>query len=201
MAIAFICLTASGLYLVNKNPNAVRNYLEGKLIYVDSLPRQPADAMYVLGGSQSSLAQKFEKAAALYHEGLSEKVLILSRPGITEYSPTLDRNLTNDEWALLDLQKSGIPENHSEFIEMEKSFFGTFSEAKGIAAIASQRGYKNIILITSSYHTQRVALSFQHFLKNHDVSIYLQGSDEKVSLTELLLEFLKLTFYRYFLAT
>src|SRR5579862_8558340 len=59
--------------------------------------REPHAAIYVLGGGQKDLLSRFTTAADLYHQGMASKVLILSRPGLPEYSPVLGRNLTNDE--------------------------------------------------------------------------------------------------------
>jgi hypothetical protein len=36
------------------------------------------------------------------------KILIMTEPGITEYSPDLDRNLTNDEWVVMKLISIGV---------------------------------------------------------------------------------------------
>ena len=42
--------------------------------------------LYVLGGNQRSLRQRYQKASELYHLGLSKNIIILSRPGITEFT-------------------------------------------------------------------------------------------------------------------
>jgi hypothetical protein len=83
--------------------------LKTDLIRIDPLPASgPIDAMYVLGGTQRSLELKFDTASILYHNGISKKILILSRLGKTEYSRLLKRNLTNDEWDFLKLEQRKI---------------------------------------------------------------------------------------------
>lgn len=95
-------------------------------------PAASADAIYVLGGGQSSLEKRFSIAASLYKDQIARRVLILNRPGITEYSDVLGRNLTNDEWAYGKLSELGIRRSDIETVPVEKSFFGTLSEAAAL---------------------------------------------------------------------
>lgn len=102
-----ICLTTFAItfftiWLQTESSRGFRRYLKqwlrNELISIDRLsPPKIIDAIYILGGSQRSLEYKFETAADLYNSGVRKKVLILHHPGITEYSPSLRRNLTNDD--------------------------------------------------------------------------------------------------------
>jgi len=178
----------------------IKHLLKNELISLDSISSATnVDAIYIMGGSQSSLEFKFKAAAELYHKGISKKIMILSRPGITEYSSLLGRNLTNDEWAIWKLEELGIPKNSVEPISMPKGVFGTLTEAKGISRLIKKKGYKSVILISSPHHTHRVRISFRNFLKDYNVSLYVKGSDKRGSLTELIIEFTKLKIYKYFL--
>ena len=80
---------------------------------------------------------------------ICNKILILSRTGRTEYSSKLGRNLTNDEWAVLNLEKLGISNNIVEPIDIEKGFFGTLAEAKSISKLSVKRKYKSLVLVMS----------------------------------------------------
>lgn len=171
-----------------------------KLVYSNPPPiGAKVDVIYVLGGSQRSLKFKYKTAAKLFKKGISNRIWILGRPGITEYSQVLGRNFTNDEWSFLQLKKFGVPEENVEAIKIKEGLFGTFSEAKGISAILANRQYKNIALITSSEHTYRTKLSFDNFLKNQNDTIYVQSSDEKKMLRTLIVEYIKLKIYQLFL--
>jgi hypothetical protein len=64
--------------------------------------------LYVLGAAQGRLGHHLELASHLYLRGLARTIYILDRPGITEYSPALNRNLTNNEWAVAKLEKLGV---------------------------------------------------------------------------------------------
>ncbi len=176
--------------------------IKGELVSIDPLPRSTVvDAIYVLGGSQPSLELKFKVAATLYHTGICNKILILSRPGITEYSNLLGRNLSNDEWAIMKLKNLGIPDKIIEPVSIESGFFGTLTEAKYISRLINERGYKSIILISCPCHANRVKISFRNFLKNSNVRFYVQGSSEVNTFKQLIIELFKLKIYDYFLVS
>jgi hypothetical protein len=175
----------------------IRYRLKKELIVVDPLPPSAIiDAVYILGGCQSSLEEKFKE---YYHNGICKRILILSRPGITEYSGPLGRNLTNNEWAVLKLKKLGVSEKNIEPIDIGQGFFGTLTEAKSISMLIKKRGYKSLMLITSPYHTKRVKVSFTSMLKDTGIILCVRGSEEKFSFSELVVEFIKLKIYEYFL--
>jgi hypothetical protein len=129
---------------------------------------------------------------------MQKKILILSRTGKTEYSVSLGRNLTNDEWSILKLKEFGVPKERIETIRINEGFFGTFSEAKGISSLIKNRGYKSLLLISSPDHTHRVKISFNKHLKGR-AAFYVQGSEEKQFLRDLIVEFFKLKVYQYLL--
>jgi hypothetical protein len=171
-----------------------------KIVYTNPLPYgAKADIIYVLGGPPESLELKYKTAAELFHKKVCRNIWILSRPGKTYYSDDLKRNLTNDEWSLLQLNESGVPGENVEAIQIEKGFFGTFSEAKGISALLKRRRYQDIILISSPHHTYRTGISFDKFSKNQNATIYVHASDERVGLRHLIVEFIKFKLYQYFL--
>ncbi len=138
----------------------LKHSLLGRLVVVYPLKNdgcqgktKPNTVLYVLGGTQTSLIYKFKIVADLYHRGLCKKILLLSGPGMTEYDPLLGRNLTNNEWAVKQLAGRGIKKEDIELLSLEKGFFGTLTEAKGISDIAAKRRYERVILVTSPHHT------------------------------------------------
>jgi uncharacterized SAM-binding protein YcdF (DUF218 family) len=203
--VAFVLLiTTYALCAIIGSSNTLSSNLEDlinkELIQVDPQPpSNMVDAIYVLGGTQSSLEFKFNTAAILYSDGICKKILILSRPGKTGYSSLLKRNLTNDEWAILKLQQLKIPKKDVELIYLGKGAFGTLAEAKAVSTIVKEKGYKGVILICSPYHSHRVRISFKKFLNSDNASLNIQGSGESVSLRELLIEFMKLKIYQHVL--
>ena len=98
---AFFVFTLSFIWLNSENSSTFRTDIKhlilNELIYVNPPPsRAKLDAIYILGGSQRSLEFKYKTAAQLFHKGMCKRIWILSRPGKTEYSTALVRNLTNN---------------------------------------------------------------------------------------------------------
>jgi hypothetical protein len=142
----------------------------------------------------------------LRHLILSELIDINPLPSgtkvdvITEYSVSLGRNLTNNEWSNLKLKEFGVPTECIEPIKAKEGFFGTFSEAKGISGLMESRGYRSVLLISSPWHTHRLKISFEKFLRNQHITMYVQKSGERDALLrDLLVEYIKLKVYQYLL--
>lgn len=180
-------------------PREMRRLLTSHLTHADRLPDERTfDAVYILGGGQQSLEDKYRMLAALYGENRCEHIMILSRRGTTEYSPDLGRNLTHDEWSLMRLAKLGVPRQAVQPVEVERGIFGTLSEARRIAEKAQQERWKNILLITSPHHTRRTRASFSCLL-NGSANIWVIASRHEAGLPELVSEFLKMKIYQFWL--
>ena len=151
--------------------------------------------LYVLGGNQRTLRQRYKKASELYHLGLSKNIIILSRPGITEFNPDLGRNLTNDEWSIRELRCLNVQKKDIELVSVNKEHFGTLREAMRVMDIIQERGGGRIILVTSSYHTRRAFLSFSAFQKNIPIEIYVYGTVDAQKTMAILSETVKLFLY------
>jgi hypothetical protein len=127
------------------------------LVFKHHLPRDNGGRLsdgspvtYILGGTQDSLSYKWKTIGRLYTEGAVRKILILHRPGITEYSPALGRNLTNDEWVTGMLKDEGVAVEILEFVPVPAALFGTFAEARVISALARSRRVKRLVLVSSA---------------------------------------------------
>jgi uncharacterized SAM-binding protein YcdF (DUF218 family) len=160
---------------------------------------KPGTVLYVLGGTQTSLMYKFKLAADLYHRGVGEKIILMSEPGITEYDPLLDRNLSNDEWAIRWLVDLKVPQKNIEIVVMKRGFFGTLSEAKGMRALAYERNYTHIILVTSSFHTRRTMTTFSRVFNDRGLTLSVYGVAEPIGLRGELYEYMKLLLYERFI--
>ena len=160
-------------------------------------PHVEPSVVYILGGTQESLKYKFTIAGRLYAERGAAKIFMLHRPGITEYSPGLGRNYTNDEWAAAQLRKEGVAAENVEFVPVSPATFDTFAEARVVSALARSRRVKRLVLISSTHHTRRVWLSFSPFNADNAFDPYTYGSEERAGISELLMEHLKLRMYRY----
>jgi uncharacterized SAM-binding protein YcdF (DUF218 family) len=76
---------------------------------------------------------------------------------------------------------------------------GTYSEAKDISEFVIRDKYNSILLISSPYHTRRLKESFQSFIKDQNVTLYILASEEKVRLRDMVSEYFKLRVYQLFL--
>lgn len=173
--------------------------LRHQLTYARPLPDSPSssnDVAYVLGGTPESLEAKFRIAASLLREGRAARVLLLSQQSLMAYSPALDRNLTVNEWAVQNLGTLGIKAAAIDFVGVEEGFFGTWSEAKALPRVVSERGYRRLILVTSAYHSRRVWESFSRSAGQSGTTLFLYHSDEPAYLRHLLPEYVKLLLYR-----
>jgi len=155
--------------------------------------------VYVFGGTQESMNYKWRIVGQLYAEGTARKILLLDRPGNTEYSPVLGRNLTNNEWSTGKLKEEGVAVENVEFISVAPAFFDTFAEAREISALVRSHRIKRLILVSSMHHTKRAWLSISHFNADNVFESYIHGSEEKAGIIELLRENLTLRIYRYFI--
>lgn len=155
--------------------------------------------IYVLGGSRRSLKNKFKTASDLYKHGVVNRILIESNRMIMEYSPAIERNLTYNEWAIERLVALGVEKEDIEPVSLEKGFFGTYQEAKGISDFVLKSGYNALVLVTSSYHTLRTWETFFKFIKDQNVNLYIYGANGDPTMYMLLQEYLKLNVYRVLL--
>jgi hypothetical protein len=172
------------------------------LTYEKHLPESvSADrgVVYVLGGTPDSLERKFETAARLVRERKAERILVLSREGLMAFSPARNRNLTANEWAVDKLAAVGISVDKIEFVALEEGFFGTWSEARGLARLSAKGGFQHLVLVTSRYHSRRVWESFSRTVEEPDTRLFLYHSNEAASLGMLLPEYVKSFFYRMLL--
>jgi len=153
--------------------------------------------LYVLGGSRRSLEYKFNKAAELYRQNRCATIVLYSEPGITDYDPALKRNLTNDEWAVRSFVERGVPATAVEPTVKGGWYLGTYVEAKKVSTIARNRGYRHLIVVTSSYHAGRTLMTFAKIMEAQGITISIASADEPVALHGLAYEYLKLMIYKY----
>jgi uncharacterized SAM-binding protein YcdF (DUF218 family) len=178
----------------------IKEFILKELVHSHPLPPgQVADAAYVLGGTQESLESKYLTVAQLYNKGAIERIWLLSRPGITEHDSGIGRNISNDEWSILELEKLGVPADKIEIIKINDGFFGTLREAEHIAKVVRLRKIKTLLLISQPYHSQRVYISFRKFLPEEGSNYYIQSPNENQRFIEMAIEFFKLKVYTHLL--
>lgn len=203
LSVLVLCTSAGLFWTVAPGHKELKIYIASQLTQVtfdsehdEKEPISSDAVIYVLGGTQKSLEEKFKIVAKLCNKNPCRKILLFSAPGITVYDPSLGRNLTNDEWAIKHLIGLGAKRERLEQLSFKKGLFGTLTEAEGLADIATQRNYKRIILVTSQYHTKRTWITFSRIFENRNIALSIYAANDPVRLRSLLYEYLKLVLYK-----
>lgn len=192
----FTSLVFSGTGISKNFRLAIKQAIEKRLVSMDEWPEsQTFDAMYILGGNQKAQIFKFDVASEIHNQKICRNIYFMSLDGFTEFSADLAKNLTADEWSFLKMKRRGIPSSDVMALSMERGMLGTMTEANNVAELMSQNSYTSLLLVAAPYHTQRVRLSYGHFLKNKEIKTIILGSGEPVYLRGLILEWLKLKLY------
>jgi len=184
----------------------IHPYLEKQLqLPPDFIPQDPIQLrnkphiLYIMGGDEASLLARFRRAAQMFHAGMAERIWVYIQPGITAFDQTLDRNLTNREWALRQFALLDIAEKDIVFLDVKEGFWGTLSEAESVFEQAGRQGVTHIDVVTSTYHTRRVRLTFSRFSEEFKISFTVYAADDVSYLRYLLKEYGKLLVYKYIL--
>ena len=156
-------------------------------------PPARADAIVVLGGGHPFRARH---AVALHDRGYAPLVVFSG-------STFKDVGLACSE-ALLSLEAAralGLPEDAALVVEGATS---TYQEAAALSALARERGWRALIVVTDAYHTRRAGRTFRALLPG--TTVYVSAApNPKVDLdrwwqterglTAVVNEMIKLAFY------
>jgi uncharacterized SAM-binding protein YcdF (DUF218 family) len=127
----------------------------GQALVVDD-PRERADAIVVVAGSTPS---REETAAGLYREGWAPRVLVSRQfvPGRTQRLIDMGvRRLDFQGESMAALEKYGVPRD--AIVALDQPVEITETELRAVAAVARDRGWRRLILVTSAFHARRVQL-------------------------------------------
>lgn len=116
------------------------------------------------------------KAAELYNTGKIEKIICTGAnqsPDLKAFgTDTLESDLTK-----LQIMKSQVPDSA---IELLKKGTSTQEESEAILAFCLNNNIKEIVLISSSFHTRRVKQVFKKKFKEANIATYIQGAPSSV---------------------
>lgn len=115
-------------------------------------PLKEADAIFVLSGS-SVYVERAQKAAELYNQGISDKILLTDDGGRGGWSVIEKRNPPFVELAKNELIRQGVPAENIEIFEGKIG--GTIDEARILQKAAGERRLRAVLLVTSAYHSRR----------------------------------------------
>jgi len=164
--VALVCGTAvflpfAGRFLVREDP----------LVH--------ADAICVLDGTR---AERWMEAVDLYKAGYAP-VIVLS-PGRTEDAELILRSRgirypSNAALARDAMVQMGI--DPSAIVIPDASVDNTAQEAEMMRSVAHARGWHNIVMITSKYHSRRAGFAFRRELRGSGITVSVRTTKYDVS--------------------
>lgn len=131
-------------------------------------PLERADVILVLAGS-SVFQERTDKAADLYKQGISAKIILTDDGTRGGWSKIEQRNPPFVELARKNLINQGVPADAVEIIVPIGS--GTIYEAQIFAEKVGEANWKSVLLVTSAYHTRRTLWTFENELKDKNVEV------------------------------
>jgi uncharacterized SAM-binding protein YcdF (DUF218 family) len=120
----------------------------GHFWVVDDAPG-PADAILILGDDNLQ-GDRVTRAAELYRAHWAPRVVASGRP--------LRPYLSVPDLMRRDLQERGVPE--SAIVPYPRPVSNTREEAEALRRLAVERGWRHVLVVTSSYHTRRSRFIF-----------------------------------------
>lgn len=159
LLLLIICAAVFHEYLLTKAASV--------LIHEDKLEK--ADAVFVLGGNAW---ERGKEAARLYRQGYASRI-ICTGEHIYNDLKIVKIHLSESGLTRLQVINSGVPPD--SVISLPKAT-STREEAFVILDYARSKGYKKVILVSSSFHTRRVRYSFSKVFKSSGISIIIHGA-------------------------
>ena len=133
-------------------------------------PLENADVIMVLSGSREFI-ERTHKAAELYNQGVSQKIILTDDGGRAGWSREERTNLKYSELAKRELIKQGVAAENIEILEPQVG--GTIYEARlFFSNYVKNYTVKNVLLVTSAYHTNRTIWTFEREMRRNNSSVY-----------------------------
>ena len=127
-------------------------------------PLEKADAIMVMSGS-AVFQERTRKAAALYGQGVSNKIFLTDDGTRGGWSRTEQRNVPFVELAKRELIAQGVAAESIEILPGEVT--GTDWEAKVLTRKIRESNLNSVLIVTSAYHTRRTLWIFEQILSEN----------------------------------
>lgn len=134
-------------------------------------PLARADAIVVLSGS-ATFVERTQKAAALFKEGRSSRIILTNDNQQGGWSSVEQRNPYFYERATSELTGAGVPRSAIEVIP--QPVYSTRDEAALLRSYSDDRGWQSLLVVTSAYHSRRALGTFQTAFTTSSVAIGLE---------------------------
>lgn len=132
------------------------------------------DALVVLSGS-AAYAERAAEAARLYREGRAPLVLLNDDGVQGGWSEAEQRNPRFVELAAMDLRRGGVPAESITVLDARPT--NTHEEAEAARAYAAERGFRSLLVVTSSYHSRRALWTWRRVFHGSGVEVGLEPAE------------------------
>jgi uncharacterized SAM-binding protein YcdF (DUF218 family) len=169
--------------------------LESVLVVSEPLPK--ADVMVVMAGGRDV---RLPPVAALYKEGVAQRVLLTNDGIFAGWSTKYDRNLYLVEWAREELLEMGVPEDAIVLLRYTAS--GTIHDALNTRDyVPAHPEISSLLVVTTDYHTRRTLWTFRRVFEGEgtQIGVYPVADPSQPwwrRACVLFLEFMKYVYYR-----
>jgi uncharacterized SAM-binding protein YcdF (DUF218 family) len=142
----------------------------GSLLVIDD-PLQQADIIFLLNGDVQG--RPFH-AAKLFKQGLATQIVVAQE----EDSPAAKLGLypNGTDVAVEIMQQLGVPEDNITVIKIKGGVTSTFDEALALRNYVITHDIKQVILVTSAFHTRRTQWIFKKTLADSRVLLEVSAS-------------------------
>lgn len=151
-----------GVFLALVGYGAALRGLGRYLVVAERLPAH-ADGIVVMGGGDKTGTRE-QQAANLYARGLAPVVLTTGGPIAGEAAPA-----TYAAWSVDRLGRRGVP--RSAVISTNEGD-STVGDARGVRKLAEARGWRDLVVVTDSWHSHRTDVVFRSVFQGSPVRIY-----------------------------
>ena len=143
------------------------------LLVKDNLEK--ADCVVPMFGD---IALRFKKASELYHDGYSKKIIVSVIPEEEKLSEEYNfrfrvagaKDMSGREFAAAAFKYLGVAPEDVHVASIEAT--STYDEAAAAKHVLSKKGYKSLMLVTSTYHMRRALIIFKAVFRDSGIRIY-----------------------------
>ena len=131
-----------------------------------------ADAILVLSGS-AVYKERTRKAAELCRDGVATTVIISDDGTRAGWFSGEQNNPRYVDLEVRELTANGVP--NDAIVVLPGSVAGTDDEARAVIHAIDERGIRQLLIVTSGYHTRRALWTFEKILAGRPVEIGIVG--------------------------
>lgn len=121
-------------------------------------PLEKADAIVVLSGA-ADYVERAKGGALAFERGVAPRIILTDDDQRGGWDDNTRGNPYFIDRTVAELQRLGVPPGAIE--KLAHKVYGTDDEAELIVRVASERGYRNILLVTSDFHSRRALWTFE----------------------------------------